>query len=156
MYRFWWKPNTQSISCYLWAVTCDGDVIPSFTHSHGLILSTKAYIKSVGELVPLWIERVVPRRPYIWQQDSGLNHTVSRTQHWLSTNICDHMIPNIWSPNSLNFNPLDLYAWGTLKIGKANITGSVTILNKETVGKACRTFPSRPETGLKPMAISLN
>ena len=58
---------------------------------------------------------MVAGRPFITQLGSALYHTNRRTQSWLSENDCDHITPNIWLPNSLDWNPLDYYVLGTVE-----------------------------------------
>ena len=47
-------------------ITIDDDIIPPFIFQHGLILSTKAYINWLEELVLLWIEWLNAERVYVW------------------------------------------------------------------------------------------
>ena len=64
-------------------VTLDGDVLPLFIFLHVLRLKPEAYIVWLEEIVPLVIERMVGRRPYIWQKDSAPCHRSRRVQCWL-------------------------------------------------------------------------
>ena len=91
-----------------------------------------------------------------------------RTQNWQWENVCYHITPNIWPPNSPDSNPLNYYIWGvvewethkipsnTKKKLKVMITAAFTNWNKEATRKACRRFWSHLESWLKPMSISLN
>lgn len=42
---------------------------------------------------------------------SAPSHKAQLTQEWLADNLHDHITPNIWLPNSTDFNLLGYYVW---------------------------------------------
>ena len=115
LYSYWWKTKHPVHIMVFGVVTSNSDVISSFILWHGLTLNMAAYIKCQNEVMQPWTERVTVERPCIWQQDSAPYHTSRRSQCCLWENFCDHITPNIWSPNSPNCHHLDYYnIWGTI------------------------------------------
>ena len=145
-------------------VTSDDNVITPFIFFERLWLKMEAHVKYLDKVMLPSIETVAARRPYLWQKDSAICHTIKRSQSWPWENFCDHIIPNIWLPNTSDFNPLDYYAWGTVKSEtytilwwtEGNDNGSVYDLSNEIVGKACMRFWSHLVPWSKWMAIYLN
>ena len=72
-------------------VTSDDNILHPFIFPHSFRLNSQADIKYLEDVVLIWIKRVAPGRPYIWQQDSAPYHTSRRTQSWLSENFCDQI-----------------------------------------------------------------
>ena len=132
----------------------NGNLMPPFIFPHVLNLNTEVYIKCLEEIVPPWIKTIAAGRSYVWQQDSAPCHTHRRIQSWLSENFCNHIILNIWLPNSPDCNHLYFYVLDVVEREtnktlcntkdklKARITALFTNLNKEIIGKSCRRFQS--------------
>ena len=90
-----------------------------------------------------WVEKVGAGRPYV-QQAGEANLGCSK--------ISAIIIPNIWLPNSPDWNSLDYHVrdmverqnnkilYNSKDELKAMIMAAFTNLNKETVGKAYRRF----------------
>ena len=126
----------------------------SSSHMNSDLTKKSISWKSLEEVVLFWIERVTARKPYVWQQNFASCHTSRRTQSWLIENFCDHIILNMWPPNSLDCNPLDYYVWDAVERETnktpcntkdeltARIITTLINLNQDTVGKACNRFRS--------------
>ncbi|QQP40452.1 Uncharacterized protein FKW44_014491 [Caligus rogercresseyi] len=83
---------------------------------------------------------------------------LAQTQKWLSENLDDYTSPNIWLPNSPDYNPCDFYPWGaverdtnrtacnTMAELKARITLCFKKLPRDQVRCACSRFQSRLKT----------
>ena len=79
-------------------------------------------------------------------------HRSRRTQSEQSENFRDYITPNIWPPNSSDYNPFDDYVRGPAKREsdktpsntkdklKARVMAAFNNLNCETVRMACRGF----------------
>ena len=106
-------------------------------------------------VVKPWITRVANGRPYVFQQDSALCHTASKTIKWLAANFNDFTAPNVWPPSSPNLNPMDYFVWGAVKRDTirtssntkaelmAKIRSVFAALPRETVTRACSRFRRR-------------
>ena len=87
-------------------ITSEGDVKPPQSFPEGLKLNTYGNICILKEVVKPWVDQVVAGRLYMWQQESVPYHTNWKAQAWLSENLANHTLPDIWSPNSLSATPL--------------------------------------------------
>jgi len=65
--------------------------------SQGLRVNAVAYIEALETIVKPWIDNVNGGRLYVFQQDSA-SHKAMRTQDWMSKNLHNHIIPNMWPP----------------------------------------------------------
>jgi len=74
-----------------------------------------AYIAVLKAIVKPWIDSVCGEKPYVFQQDSAPSHKATTTQDWMSKNLHDYIIPNMWPPSFPDFNPLDYYVWGVVE-----------------------------------------
>ena len=92
--------------------TSDCDVMSPFIFCR---FNAEGNTKCQEEVALLWIEEITAGRSYIWQNNSAPYHTSRKTQYWLWEDFCKHIIPNIWSPNSPDWNFLDYYVWSTVK-----------------------------------------
>ena len=80
-----------------------------------------------------------------------------KSQKWLSTNFYDYTSPNVWPPNSPDFNPMDYYVCGAvekdtnrrLSTTKAQLIERIKVvfetLPKKTVTSASSSFQNRIE-----------
>ena len=80
------------------------------------------------------------------------------TQVWMSENLHDHIIPNIWAPSSPGLNPFDYYIWGvvewetnkhphnTLNSFRADITKVMTHMFDDHLIRAYKRFRQRIES----------
>ena len=126
--------NTKSSSFEV--VTSDGDIMPPFIFLHGLKLNMVTHIKCMG-----------------W--------SCSGSRGWLLENNTSHnrFLRYVMQENPVlvvreflqpHYNPLDYYEWSTVERKtkktlyspkdelKARIMTAFTNLNKQTVGKACK------------------
>ena len=74
----------------------------------------------------------------------------------MADNLYDHIVPNIWPPNSPDLNPLDYYVWSVVEKDvneyghdtkdslKAAIVRVMSDMNKEQFGPAVRVFANGP------------
>ena len=147
-YSYWWKNKHLTHIIVFGVVTNDGDIILPFI----FLLNTEAYIK-----LPAGCSAILDWKGSCWNSQCLTN---KGTQSWLSENFCDHISTNICPPNSPDCNHLgyvwNVIGWETKKNLcnikdelKARIKAAFTNLNKVTLGKVCRRFPSHLEAVVK-------
>ena len=104
--------------------------------SLSLGLKSNAYMELLITVVKPWITSAANGRPYVWQQDSAPCHTSRKCKKWLSANLNDYTIPNVWPPNSPDLNPMDYYVWGTANrhasTTKAQLVDRIKTLPRES------------------------
>ena len=96
-------------------------------------------------------------RPWVWQQDCAPYHVSNKSLAWLEEHCYDLIKKTHWPPNSPDLNPLDYFFWGYLKVRvnrapqttKASLMASImeesSILDKDTMARACSRFRGRVE-----------
>jgi len=67
-------------------------------------------------------------RQYKWtlQQDSEPSHTEKNTINYLIRENVSFIKPQMWSPNSLDLNPVDYAVWGALQQQTENLLLSIS------------------------------
>lgn len=68
-----------------------------------------------------------------------------KTQDWMAENFHDHVAPNLWPPNSPDYNPLDYYLWGVVEKEvnkhphntKSSLMEAMEDINKNHLIRAC-------------------
>ena len=139
---------------------CHGNVLLLFIFPRSIRRITKDYVIAILELVlPIWIQRVVEKRPYALQQELALCHTRRRTSasrekisattspltFWrLTPQIVISLIICVWDAVERETEkkiPMQ-HAKDELK---TKMTAAFISLNKETLFKAFKRLRSRLE-----------
>ena len=89
---------------------------PLFVNKKGLKVSAKNYRKHLQkELFPA-INKIYPRKDWIFIQDGATPHTINLIQDFLKETIPWRYIKkDQWPPKSPDNNPLDYYFWNKVK-----------------------------------------
>ena len=118
-------------------------------------------------MVEPWIKETTGDRPFARLQDNAPSHTSRKSQRWISDPFFDITLPEVWPPNSADFNPMDFYEWGafdrdtnrtTSKIREELSTwikAGLVQLSRDTISKSCFRFRGQIETIIEIKAASL-
>jgi len=111
------ESNRQSVKVMVSAaLTWHGVTRPIFVKRKGLKVNAKNYKNHLKrELFPA-IEKIYPRRDWIFIQDGASSHTSNIVQDFLQETIPRRYLrKDQWPPKSPDSNPLDYYFWNEVK-----------------------------------------
>jgi transposase len=150
-------PKFPATVMVLGVISSDGDVMPPHFFEKGQRITAEVYVDVLSTVVEPWMRQIAGDRHFIFQQDGAPAHTANKTQKWLREHLPEFWEKEVWPPNSPDCNPLDYFMWGvcerdvnkrshnTVASVKAKVTEVMTLLDRNTIVRACKRFRSRVE-----------
>ena len=134
----------------VWAgVMSTGLKTPLIFIEAGVKINQHAYLKMLkGEVVP-WVKKVIGNKGITLQQDRATPHTARLIQNWCKDNFKSFWPKELWSPFSIDLNPMGFGIWSILeqkscavshssvKVLKQKLTKSWAEIDTETVHATC-------------------